>query len=304
MIPVKTALLQVVVAAALLGPGAGAAVAQERPAKRVADIVGVALAEYEKGIDSAGRLISQLEFEEAVSFLGTARDNAQRLSGTGADSARLALDSLAAAVSRRVPPRSLDRWRDLFLSALGADAALELPTTPVDLVAGERLYAQHCASCHGPRGMADGPASAGMTPPPPALGSAEVMRNVPPDLMYRITSVGIAGTPMAAFGETLSADDRWSIVSWVNGLRAPVGGGMAVGEGVWLQRCASCHGVGGGSNGPMSVSLSRLPRELSSFAWQAERSDAQVAAAIRNGIAGTAMPAARELTAAELDGLV
>jgi len=85
MIPVKTALLQVVVAAALLGPGAGAAVAQERPAKRVADIVGVALAEYEKGIDSAGRLISQLEFEEAVSFLGTARDNAQRLSGTGAD---------------------------------------------------------------------------------------------------------------------------------------------------------------------------------------------------------------------------
>jgi len=180
MIPVKTALLQVVVAAALLGPGAGAAVAQERPAKRVADIVGVALAEYEKGIDSAGRLISQLEFEEAVSFLGTARDNAQRLSGTGADSARLALDSLAAAVSRRVPPRSLDRWRDLFLSALGADAALELPTTPVDLVAGERLYAQHCASCHGPRGMADGPASAGMTPPPPALGSAEVMRNVPP----------------------------------------------------------------------------------------------------------------------------
>jgi len=304
MIPVKTALLQVVVAAALLGPGAGAAVAQERPAKRVADIVGVALAEYEKGIDSAGRLISQLEFDEAVSFLGTAREHAQRLSGTGADSARLALDSLAAGVSRRVPPRSLDRWRDTFLSALGADAALELPTTPVDLVAGERLYAQHCASCHGARGMGDGPASAGMNPPPPALGSAAVMRSVPPALMYRISSVGIAGTPMAAFGETLSADDRWSIVSWVNGLRAPAGGGMAVGEGVWLQRCASCHGVGGASNGPMSASLSRLPREMSSFAWQAERSDSQVAAAIRDGIAGTAMPAARELTAAELDGLV
>jgi high-affinity iron transporter len=303
MIPVKTALLQVVVAAAFLGPGAGAAAAQERPAKRVADIVGVALMEYEKGIDSAGRLISQLEFEEAVSFLGTARENAQRLSGTGADSARLALDSLAAGVSRRVPPRSLDRWRDMFLSALGADAALELPTTPVDLVAGERLYAQHCASCHGARGMGDGPASAGMNPPPPALGSAEVMRDVPPALMYRIIAVGIAGTPMPAFGETLSADDRWSIVSWVNGLRAPAGG-MAVGEGVWLQRCASCHGVGGGSNGPMSVSLSRLPRELSSFAWHAERSDAQVAGAIRNGIAGTAMPAARELTALELDGLV
>src|SRR6188474_3454271 len=123
MIPVKTALLQVVVAAALLGPGAGAAVAQERPAKRVADIVGVALAEYEKGIDGAGRLVSQLEYDEAESFLGSARTAAQRLSGTGADSARLALDSISAGVARRVPPKTLAQWHTMFLAALGADAA-------------------------------------------------------------------------------------------------------------------------------------------------------------------------------------
>ena len=280
------------------------ATAQERPAKRVADIVGVALAEYEKGVDSTGRLVLQLEFEEAVAFLATARENAGRLSGTGADSARLALDSLAAGVNRRVPPRSLDRWRDMLLASLGADAALDLPTKAVDLALGERLYAQHCASCHGPRGMGDGPAGKGMEPPPPALGSAEVMADVPPALMYRIVSVGIAGTPMGGWSEVLSADERWSIVSYLNGLRAPHAGGMAVGEGVWLQRCASCHGVGGASNGPMSVSLSKLPRELSSFAWQADRSDVQIASAIRGGIAGTAMPAARDLAPGEIDGLV
>src|SRR5678816_1650943 len=140
MIPVKTALLQVVVAAALLGPGAGAAVAQERPAKRVADIVGVALAEYEKGIDGAGRLISQLEYDEAVAFLTNARVSARRLSGTGGDSARVALDSISAGVARRAPPRTLDPWRDMFLAALGADAALDMPTKPVDLASGERLY--------------------------------------------------------------------------------------------------------------------------------------------------------------------
>jgi hypothetical protein len=70
--------------------------AQERPAKRVADIVGVALLEYKRGVDSLGRISLQQEFDEAVSFLATARENAERLSGTGADSARLALDSLAA----------------------------------------------------------------------------------------------------------------------------------------------------------------------------------------------------------------
>jgi high-affinity iron transporter len=300
MTAVSKALLCLVLGAAAVP----AANAQERPAKRVADIVEVALAEYEQGVDSTGRLVRALEFDEAVEFLRTAREAAQRLSGTGADSARLALDSISAGVARRVPPRALDRWRDMLLSALGADAALDLPTRPVDLSAGERLYAQHCATCHGPRGMGDGPAARGMEPPPPALGSAAVMRDVPPALMYRIIAVGIAGTPMIGWAGQLSADERWSIVSWLNALRGPATGWMAVGEGVWLQRCASCHGVGGGSNGPMSASLSRLPRELSSFAWQAERSDAQIAAAIRDGIGGTAMPAARELTAAEVDGLV
>jgi high-affinity iron transporter len=280
------------------------AIAQERPAKRVADIVGVALMEYEKGVDSTGRVVLQLEFDEAVSFLGTARETAQRMSGTGADSARRALDSLAAGMDRRVPPTSLVHWHEMLLASLGADAALDLPARPVDLALGERLYIQHCSSCHGPRGMGDGPAARGMEPPPPALGSAEVMADVPPALMYRIVSVGIAGTPMVGWSETLTADERWSIVSYLNGLRAPAAGGMAVGEGVWLQRCALCHGVGGASNGPMSASLSRLPRELSSFAWQAERSDVQIASAIRSGISGTAMPAARDLSADEVDGLV
>jgi high-affinity iron transporter len=54
----------------------------------------------------------------------------------------------------------------------------------------------------------------------------------------------------------------------------------------------------------MSASLSRLPRELSSFAWQAERSDAQIADAIRLGVPGTAMPPTRDLTDAETARLV
>ena len=304
MISGKPALLQFLVAAAFTIPFANTAAGQERPAKRVADIVGVALAEYEKGIDRSGRLVSQVEYDEAVSFLGTARGAAQRLSGTGADSARMALDSISAGVARHVPPATLARWRDLLLNSLGGDAALDMPAKPVDLAAGARLFAQHCASCHGPRGMGDGPTSRGMTPPPPALGSATVMHDVPPALMYRIVSVGIEGTSMTGWSGTLSPDERWSIVSWINGLRIADSAAMASGEGVWVQRCASCHGVGGGSNGPMSASLSKTPRELASFAWQAERSDAQIAAAIRDGIAGTAMPAARDLTATELAGLV
>ncbi|HEX9563438.1 MAG TPA: cytochrome c/FTR1 family iron permease [Gemmatimonadaceae bacterium] len=283
--------------------GLSGAGAQGRPAKRVADIVGVALAEYEKGVDASGRLISQLEYDEAVTFLATAREAAGRLSGAGSDSARLALDSISAGVERRVSPAELEPWRVYFMAALGGDAALDLPTRPVDLVTGARLYATHCATCHGPRGMGDGPAAQGMNPPPQALGSSDAMRDATPALMYRIVSVGIAGTQMVGWADVLSADDRWSIVSWLTGLRAD-GAASSEGEGLYLQRCASCHGVGGGSNGPMSASLSRLPRELSSFAWQAERSDEQIANAIRHGVSGTPMPAARDLTDPELNRLV
>ena len=304
MILGKKTLLHIVAAAAFTGSFVNTVEGQERPAKRVADIVGVALAEYDKGIDASGRLISQLEYDEAVSFLGTAREAARRLSGTGADSARTALDSIRAGVLRRSPPRTLDRWRDLLVAALGGDAALDMPTKPVDLAAGERLYGQHCASCHGVRGLGDGPAGKALNPPPPALGSVDVMRDVTPALMYRIASVGIEGTAMTGWADELTPDERWSIVSWLNGLRVPGSPAMASGEGLWMQRCASCHGVGGASNGPMSASLSKLPRELSSFGWQAERSDAQIVASIRDGIPGTPMPAARDLSGAELDGLV
>jgi mono/diheme cytochrome c family protein len=38
---------------------------------------------------------------------------------------------------------------------------------PVDATAeAERLFAERCTTCHGPAGAGDGPASAGLTPPP------------------------------------------------------------------------------------------------------------------------------------------
>lgn len=280
----------------------GSAGAQERPAKRLANIVGVAAEEYAKGIDSNGRLISQLEYDEAVAFLGDAREAAARLSGDRADSARLVLDSLIVLVGRRVPPQVLQPAVARFLALLGADGALDLPTRPVDLGLGERLYVTHCSSCHGPKGLGDGPLAKGMEPPPPALGSPVDMHDRTPALLFRVLSVGVAGTPMAGWASSLTVDERWSIVAYLSRLRAPAS--LSEGEGIYLQRCAGCHGVKGASDGIFASGLSRLPVELSSFAWQAERSDAQIAGAVKEGVPGTAMPAARDLRESEVASVV
>ena len=77
--------------------------AQEHPVRRVANIVNVAIEEYDRGVDSLGRLISQVEYQEASDFLADARTLAARLPGPRAVVALAILDSIVDAVSKRSP---------------------------------------------------------------------------------------------------------------------------------------------------------------------------------------------------------
>jgi high-affinity iron transporter len=190
-----------------------------------------------------------------------------------------------------------------FVAALGNEGALELPTRALDVAAGRALYAQSCASCHGDRGMGDGPAARGMTPAPPPLGDAVAMADLTPALIFRVVSVGIAGTPMPAWGDQLTADQRWDIVAYLHSLRATDAQRLE-GEGLYARSCLACHGGSGGADGPAAASLTRLPPDVGSFAWQAERSDAAIAKVVREGIPGTAMPPSDGLSDRQLAGIV
>ena len=278
-------------------------VAQEHPARRLSNIVGVAVEEYAKGVDASGRVISDLEYQEAVDFLADARGVASRLSGDEADKARSALDSLIAAVESRRDPAEITRLHGVFGDALGSEGALELPARAVDLNAGRDLYARNCASCHGATGMGDGPAAPGMNPPPPPIGSATEMHDVSPALMYRVVTVGIAGTQMGGWSEVLTSDQRWDVVAYLASLRA-TSAQVLEGEGLFLQGCAGCHGAKGSADGGVSTALTRLPPELDSFGWQAARSDAQLVSVIRDGVTGSAMPPSRALTDPQLRSIV
>ena len=277
--------------------------AQEGPAKRLSSIVGVAVEEYGKAIDANGRLISDIEYEEAVSFLKDAKEVAARLSGERVAAVQAVLDSLTIAVIAKRPPTELSALHQRFSAALGTEGALDLPTRAIDLAQGKAIYDRNCASCHGDLGRGDGPAATGMNPPPPAVGMRDAMHDVSPALMYRIVSVGIAGTPMVGWAERLTADERWNVVAYLNSLRTSPRE-IAEGEGLYTQRCLTCHGATGTDDGPAAAALSKLPPELASFAWQAERSDAQIAEAIRSGAPGTAMPPSRDLTDADVTSMV
>jgi alcohol dehydrogenase (cytochrome c) len=77
-----------------------------------------------------------------------------------------------------------------------------------DVEAGERLFGEHCAFCHGNRalGAAGGPSL-----------QKHVFRNGHSDLaLYRTIMLGIPGTPMVA--RNLSRDDGWRLVSYLNSI--------------------------------------------------------------------------------------
>ena len=277
--------------------------AQEHPARRVANIVSVAVEEYGKAVDAQGHLISAQEYQEANDFLTDARRAAERLSGGNAAAARALLDSVAAAVAAKRPPASLDSLEARFAAILGNEAKLELPSQPLDFAEGRAIFTQSCASCHGVSGRGDGPAGAKLTPHPPAIGTTAQMNGVTPALMYRIISVGISGTPMVGFSNALTSAQRWNVVAYINGLRATHAQQLE-GEGLFTQRCASCHGVVGASDGTLARSLTKLPPEIGTVAWQVERSDEQIAIVVHDGIAGSAMPPSRDLSAEQVASVV
>ena len=277
--------------------------AQEHPARRLSSIVGVAVEEYAKGIDDSGKLTSELEYREAVDFLQDARGVAERLSGDRAPAVRMLLDSLRAVVAAKRPPSEVEALHQRFVAALGNEGALELPTRSLDVAAGRALYERNCASCHGAFGKGDGPAALGMTPAPPPLGDPTAMADVTPALLFRVISVGIAGTPMVGWGDRLAADQRWDIVAYLHALRASDAQRLE-GEGLFARSCLGCHGASGAADGPSASSLTRLPPDIGAFPWQAERSDAALASIVRDGIRGTAMPPSEGLSAPQLATIV
>ena len=91
-----------------------------------------------------------------------------------------------------------------------------LPPTTASVEVGQRLYAQQCASCHGPSGRGNGPLAAGLRPPP-----ADLVMHVPhhadQDLFETIHD-GIAGTAMAPFGGHMTEEEIWHTVNYLKTL--------------------------------------------------------------------------------------
>jgi mono/diheme cytochrome c family protein len=93
-----------------------------------------------------------------------------------------------------------------------------LPRKAETVEHGGRIYAENCASCHGPTGAGDGAAGRDLSPPPANLAWLSQMPMAQWDpFMYWTVAEGGAQfkTAMPAFKDTLSKDDIWAVIAYI-----------------------------------------------------------------------------------------
>ena len=108
----------------------------------------------------------------------------------------------------------------LLFGTLGAGEGLPernpIAPTQESVALGMGIYEQHCLLCHGVGGLGDGPAGAGLQPPP-----ADLVVHVPlhPDrALFEFIRDGIPDTSMVPLGDKLSEDEIWHVINYIQTL--------------------------------------------------------------------------------------
>ena len=188
---------------------------------------------------------------------------------------------------------------------------------PADRPLGARVYAKHCAVCHGPDGRGNGPAAPSMIPRPRdfTLGLFKY-KSTPPgepptdaDLEH-VVSDGLAASAMPYFKDLLSEAEIRAVAAQVKSFSMAFQGAahpidvpprppaspasVERGRAIYLsQGCVGCHGVDGAKGGYLQDARNYpVPvRDLSApWTFRGGSDGAQVWLRLTTGLAGSSMP--------------
>jgi len=263
-------------------------------ARRIVAAASLAAKEYAAGVaPRGGRVTAPAEVEEAKQFLDEARLDAPALPSAVRTVAASELSALRAMLERAAPPDSVAERAAMLVQRIAAAAGGALdpfPLRPPALARGAAVYREQCVQCHGAGGRGDGPKAKHLEGPPPAdLTDRAAMTTVSPVDVYRKITIGVAGTGMPQFEETVPPDDRWAVATYVAALRSD-DRAVREGEGLYAAHCASCHGATGGGDGPLAAALSVRPPALRDLAVQGRFADEELVQLTLRGRPGTPMP--------------
>lgn len=116
-------------------------------------------------------------------------------------------------------------WRPIELLAVAAYPTSYLrspvPYTATSIVAGGRLYAEHCVACHGAEGRGDGPRAGELPIAPADLTAAHLFDHSDGDLFWWI-SHGMDDGVMPGLADRLDPEQRWQLIHFIHARAAGI----------------------------------------------------------------------------------
>ena len=99
-----------------------------------------------------------------------------------------------------------------------SDLSNPIPADDESLARGGKIYALHCATCHGDGGMGDGPGGGSLDPAPaPIAHSGQMLGDA--YMFWRITEGGILfDSGMIPYRDILDESARWDVINYVRAL--------------------------------------------------------------------------------------
>lgn len=190
------------------------------------------------------------------------------------------------------------------------------------LADGRPLYLRYCATCHGAEGDGRGVSAKWIGHPARNFRTGNYEFRMTPlgtlareEDIFRTISLGVLGTPMPAWRETLSYEQRRLLAQYLMALsprylkekpgrpieipRATLFNAESVGRGKALFEqlgCVPCHGAQGRGDGPLAEHLvdesgERIrPYDLTKGYFQGGKGGEVIFRAISTGLSGTPMP--------------
>jgi mono/diheme cytochrome c family protein len=183
---------------------------------------------------------------------------------------------------------------------------------------GKEIYVKKCLTCHGAAGNGLG-SYAGTLVVTPADFKQEPFRSMPDDQWFWHVSEGIPGTVMPPWKESLTEDERWKVIRYIQetfaqpimrdpdegdppdgyaGLTNPVPlttEALEVGKQIFTRECSVCHGYAGTGDGIYAAGLQPSPPDFSDGRYgtidKPSFSDADYFWRISEGLPWSAMPA-------------
>lgn len=205
-------------------------------------------------------------------------------------------------VGSRMPPVDL---RETEIEATSQFLSRQWEIAPSDI---DAVWNDICARCHGLDGHGRTAVAPYLARRPRDLSSRDFFRGVEPNRLVRSLRDGVAGTPMAPWGEAIPVIGGKRVISFLskklhNGMlpsprrvktpRRPSELSKATlsqADQLFEVECSSCHGPTGRGDGPEALGLQPRPRDLNNGAYISSLRERRLFLSIGYGPVGSAMP--------------